>query len=144
MFQRFVAGSAVGALVIAVAALGVVTIAGVALPRTWPLTTIWCFVPFAWGIWAMLTPRTWLPQGLPYWGAILGFLGGIMNAFVLNLPSRIFAVPVSVLGRVVAVAVVTVAYYFLWMLVRIAYGKLTSAAPFTETASGGPQLKKAA
>ncbi|HEY7617040.1 MAG TPA: hypothetical protein VH744_09575 [Terriglobales bacterium] len=144
MLQRFVAGSSMGALVIALGALVVVSIPGLPLPRMWPLTTMWCFVPFAWGIWMLLTPRAWLPERLPYWGAILGFVGGTMSAFVLNLPSRIFDVPVSFAGRLVAVAIITVLYYFLWMLVRATYRSLVSAPPGAGTAASGPQLKKAA
>jgi len=124
MFQRFVAGSAVAAVLVAVAAVVLVSVAGSALPRMWPLATMWCFVPLAWGIWALLTPKTWMPNWLPYWGAILGLIGGIMSAFVLNIPSRVFAMTVTMTGRTVAVLAVVVLYYFLWMLVRTAYMSL--------------------
>lgn len=144
MFHRFVAGSSMGALVIALAALVAVSTPALPLPRLWPLTTMWCFVPFAWGIWMLLTPRAWLPERLPYWGAILGFVGGTTSAFVLNLPSRIFEVPVSVAGRLVAVAIITVLYYLLWMLVRAVYRSLVSAPQGAGSAVGGAQMKKAA
>ena len=144
MFKRFVAGSAVGALVSAVAALALAFVAGSSFPRTWPLTTMWCFVPLAWGIWAAITPRAWLPEHLPYWGAVLGLLGGTMSAFVLNLPSRVFEVPVSIAVRSVMVVAVTVLYYLLWMLVRAAYQSLAPTQQDMQSSVGGPQLKKAA
>jgi len=143
MFRRFVAGSAMGALVIAVAALALVSF-GPALSRAWLLTTIWCFIPFAWGIWALLMPQAWLPERLPYWGAILGFVGGTMGALVLNLPSRVFNMSASIGARLVAVVAVTVLYYFLWMLVRAAYRSLTSSPPGAEVPATGPQINRAA
>ena len=143
MFQRFVAATAIGALLIAVAAFVLVFIPGMAMSRMWPLTTLWCFLPLAWGIWALLTPRTWMADRLPYWGAILGFLGGTTGAFVLNIPSRIFQEPVSVAGRSVAVVFIAVAYYFFWMLVRVAYRSLV-AEPAEVRSIGGSQMKKAA
>ena len=142
MFHRFVAGSAIGALVIAVATLVLVSFAP-ALPRTWPLTTVWCFVPFAWGIWALLAPQGWLPNRLPYWGAILGFLVTTLGAFVLDLPSRIFALPATFTGRLAAIVVGTIAYYFLWMLVRTAYRTLTPE-PKVGAPVASPQFRKAA
>jgi len=144
MFKRIAAGSAVGSLVIALAGLILVSIPGLALSRMWPVTAVWCFVPFAWGIWALITPRAWLPERLPYWGAILGFLGGTVGAFVLDMPSRILEVTVSFAGRLLAVAVMTVVYYFLWMLVRAAYLSLLPAQAPKEISAAGPQLKKAA
>jgi len=144
MFHRFAAGSAIGAMAIALAGLILVSLSGAALYRTWPLTVLWCFVPLAWGVWAMLTPRAWLPQHLPIWGAILGFLGGVMGAVVLNLPSRILEVRVAFAGRLLAVAVMTVVYYFLWMVVRTAYQFLVPAPRATQVSAAGPQLKKAA
>ncbi len=143
MFRRFVAGSAIGAVVIAVGALALAWF-GLNLQGTRILTMVWCFVPFAWGIWAMLTPKAWMPERLPYWGASLGFIGGFTSAFILNLPSRVFEIAVPVAGRLLAVAAVTVLYYFLWMLVRAAYLNLVPIKPRAEEASINPQLKKVA
>lgn len=144
MCQRFVAGSAIGALVVAVAAFALVVIPGLALRSAWSLTLMWCFVPVAWGIWAQITPRSWVPGRLPLWGAILGFLGGMMNAFVLNLPSRVLAREISVGTRWALVAAITVAYYLLWMLVRSTLVYISpSEQSFNKTASF-PEIRKAA
>lgn len=143
MHRPFFAASAVGALVIALAALAVVSIAGTALPRMWPLTTVWCVVPFAWGFWASLTPRTWLPDRLPAWGAMLGFIAGLLAAYVVNMPFRVFAVQLDFSDRLVVVAAMTVVYYFLWMLVRIAYRELTPESP-SQTPVADSHLKKVA
>ncbi len=144
MFQRFVAGTAIGSVVIAVAALAALAMPGLALARVWPLTTMWCFVPLAWGVWALLTPRAWLPQRLPFWGAILGLVAGLMGSLVLNLPSRILGGTVPLAGRWVAVAIITGLYYFLWMLVRAAYRLLAPTHPGGEISSGGSEIKRAA
>jgi hypothetical protein len=143
MFRRFAAGSAIGAFAIAIGALVLVSF-GLNLQGTRFLTMFWCFVPLAWGIWAMLTPKAWLPDRLPYWGAILGFIGGFTSAFILNLPSRTLDIAVSGAGRLLALVAVTVLYYFLWMLVRFAYESLAPTKPRSEEPAIGPQLKKAA
>ena len=72
----------------------------------------------------MLAPSGWVPQRLPIWGGILGLIAGVLAAFVLNLPSRVLGVTVPVILRGVAVVVIVAFYYFLWMLVRIAYRSL--------------------
>lgn len=143
MFPRFAVAAAVGALVIALAAFMLVIIPGVTMSRVWPLTTIWCFVPFFWGVWALLTPKAWLPDRLPSWGAILGLLGGTMGGLVLNLPSRIFQSPVSVMGRLAVVVAVVVVYYLLWMLVRSAYCSLLPKQPVRSSADSFPMQKAA-
>jgi hypothetical protein len=132
MFHRSVAGSAMGALVIGLAALALASF-GPALSTAWPLTAVWCFVPLVWGIWAMLIPRAWFPERLPYWGAILGCVAGTMCAFVLNLGPRVFGLNASIAWRVTEVATMTVIYYFLWMLVRATYRNLTPAQLGTQT-----------
>ena len=132
-----------GALVIALAGLVLISVAGPALPRMWPLMTVWCFVPFVWGFWATLAPRSWVPERLPIWGAVLGFIAGLMAGFVIGLPFRIFAVPASAAARLTILATMTVAYYFLWMLVRAAYRVLSPEAP-AQTPLKDPQLKKVA
>jgi hypothetical protein len=79
----------------------------------------------------MLGPAAWVPQRLPIWGAILGLIAGLLGVFILDLPSRISGQTLPVTLRGVAVVVITVFYYFLWMLVRVAYrslGTTTSAA----------------
>lgn len=52
--------------------------------------------------------------------------------FVLNLPSRVLGATVPVILRAAGVAVATGGYYFLWMLVRLAYRSLHKPAPTAE------------
>ncbi len=124
MFPRFVAASGIASIAIALGSLALMIIPTVSLQRAYPLTTIWCFVPLAWGIWALVTPAVWLPQRLPIWGAILGLIAGSLGAFVLNLPSRILGITVPAIVRGLAVFVMAGFYYLLWMLVRVAYTTL--------------------
>ncbi len=117
MLHRFAAASAVASVVIAGGAI-------VSLLTRWPaagarvLTTAWCFVPAAWGLWAMLAAPRWVPHRLPQWGAILGLLAGIMAGPVLDLPLRL----ADVRGvRWVPMVVGPIFYYVLWVLVRFTY-----------------------
>jgi hypothetical protein len=142
MLIRFVTAMSIGALLIAFAAFGLVLIPG-AMAKMWPLTTIWCFVPLVWGIWALLAPKAWVPERLPYWGAILGFVAGTFGAFVLNMPYRIFETPVSFAERFMAVLVMTVIYYFVWMLVRLACRSLFSEQTTLKSITT-PPVKRAA
>jgi hypothetical protein len=128
MFKRFAAGTAIAAIVVAMAALVVALIPGLTFERIYPLTIIWCCAPFAWGVWALLTPSAWMPKRMPLWGAILGLMAGSLAAFVLNLPSRFAGTAVPATWRVVAVLVITSLYYLMWMLVRLACRTLDSTA----------------
>jgi hypothetical protein len=125
MFPRFAAASAIASIAIAIAALILRLLAGVNLARIYPVTILWCIVPLAWGVWALLTPTSWLPQRLPAWGAILGAVAGSLAGFALNLPSRLLGVDVPLFARAIGVVVMTAFYYLLWMLVRRAYRSLT-------------------
>ncbi|MBZ5655723.1 MAG: hypothetical protein LAO56_10650 [Acidobacteriia bacterium] len=129
MFQRFAAGTAIASIVVAIAALALALTPGLTFARIYPLAILWCCVPFAWGVWAVLTPSAWMPNRLPLWGAFLGFFAGSMGAFVLNLPSRFFGQPVSILVRAIAVLVMTLFYYLMWMLVRRACRWLAGPTP---------------
>jgi hypothetical protein len=125
MFQRFAAASAVASAVIAVGAIASL------LPPRWPvadarvLTTAWCFLPMAWGVWAMLAPSRWVPARLPVWGAILGVAAGIIAGPVLDLPARLMGLPDM---RWVTLVVGPVFYYVLWLLVPVAYRTLRVSA----------------
>ena len=143
MFRRFVAASSVGVFVIAVAACALVLF-GADLSKAWLLTAIWCFVPFVWGIWAILTPRDWFPRRLPLWGAVLGLLAGTTGALLLNMPMRIFAFDLSLAWRIVAIVVMTVVYYGLWMLVRKAYRSVSPDPNSLEFKKDDFVMKKAA
>ncbi len=124
MFRRFVSGSAVASILIALGALVIFLTDGLAVQRFYPLTLVWCFLPAVWGLWAMFAPAGWVPQRLPLWGAILGVIAGLLVAFVLNLPARISGQTVPVTLRGVFVVLIVVFYYFLWMLLRVAYRSL--------------------
>lgn len=121
MFQRFAAGTAIASIAIAIAAIILSLTPGLKFERLYPITILWCCVPLAWGVWALLTPSAWMPKRLPLWGAFLGLFAGSMAALVLNLPSRFLGEPVSMLVRAIAVLVGTLFYYLMWMLVRGAY-----------------------
>jgi hypothetical protein len=129
MFDRFAAGTAVASVAIGFAALVVSVTPGLTFEGIYPVPIVWCFVPCAWGIWALLTPSSWMPNRLPLWGAILGLLAGSGAAFVLNVPSRFVGEAVSLTARSIVVLVVALFYYLLWMLVRIAYRSLVSTGP---------------
>lgn len=129
MFRRFSSASAVASIVIGLAALGLRFFPAPSLQSRYLLTTIWCVVPAVWGLWAIFTPKAWLPQRLPLWGAILGLIAGVVAAFVLDLPSQFAGEPVPASLRGLAVFVAAVLYYFLWMVVRGAYRSLAVPAP---------------
>jgi drug/metabolite transporter (DMT)-like permease len=118
MFQQFAAGTSIASIGIAIAAITLSLIPGLKFERIYPITILWCCAPLAWGVWAVLTPSTWMPKRLPLWGAFLGLFAGSMAAFVLNLPSRFLGAPVSILARATLVLFITLFYYLLWMLVR--------------------------
>ncbi len=120
MFRRFAAACAVASVVIAGGAV-MSLLLRFPVEGAWMLTTAWCFVPVAWGLWAMLAPSSWVPQRLPAWGASLGVFAGIMAGPVLNLPLRIGG-PSS--ARWIALVVGPIFYYLLWLLVAAAYRSL--------------------
>jgi hypothetical protein len=128
LFQRFAASTAVASVAIAIAVFILWCVPGLNFSRIYPLLMFWCVAPAAWGIWATLTPSTWMPKRLPLWGSILGLIAGSLAAFVLNLPWRLFGVAVPLGWRAVAVIVMATFYYLLWMLVRAAYRSLASGA----------------
>lgn len=133
MLQRFASGCLVAAVVVAVATIALLLIPGLSIQRVAPVLTAWCLVPLVWGVWAMVAPQRWVPQYLPLWGATLGVIAGIFGAFVLNMPARIFGEGIPIMVRSVGVVVMVVFYYCLWILVGIAYNRLTSADKAVET-----------
>jgi hypothetical protein len=133
MRLRFAAASSVASVVIAAGAL--VSL----LPPRWPpadarvLTTAWCFVPLAWGLWAMLAPGSWVPRRLPLWGAILGVAAGIVAGPVLDLPLRLAGLRDL---RWITLIVGPVFYYVIWLLVPVAHRSLGLDAQPPEAATG--------
>lgn len=126
MLHRFAAASAVASVIIAVGAI--VSL----LPPRWPasdariLTTAWCLVPLAWGLWAMVAPARWVPHRLPLWGAILGVVAGIIAGPVLDLPQRLGGL--RGVGWMMLV-VGPIVYYGVWLMVPVVYRSLRRSAP---------------
>lgn len=129
MFRLFVSGSAIPSIGIAFGALVVLLTPAATQERIHILPVVWCFVPGVWGLWAMLAPAGWVPQRLPLWGAILGVIAGFLAAFVLDLPGRVSGQAVPVTLRGVAAVLIAAFYYFLWMVVRLAYRSLGTQTP---------------
>ena len=132
MLHRFAAACAVASVVIAAGAI--ITL----IPPRWPaadaliLTTAWCFVPLAWGLWAMLAPAHGLRSRLPIWGAILGIVAGIIAGPVLDLPLRLMGLTRF---RWMPILVGPVFYYLLWLLVGAVHRSLDAAAKPAAAAS---------
>ena len=125
MLQRFVSASVVASIGIAFGAVALLIASHIwALQNIHKITLLWCCVPLAWGIWATLTPRTWMPERLPIWGALLGLLASGAVLIVLNLPLSIIGKDVTWLYRAAGVLFAVVGYYLLWMLVRVVYRAL--------------------
>ena len=120
MFHRFAAACSVASVVIAGGAL-VSLLLRLPLEDAWTLTTAWCFVPLAWGLWAMFAPAPFVPNRLPVWGAILGVVAGIVAGPLLDLPSRLGG-PSG--ARWLALVAGPLLYYVLWLLVGSAYRSL--------------------
>jgi len=125
MLRRFAAGSLVACIAIAVATLAVLAVFQQSTQRVSLILAAWCIVPCVWGLWAMLTPLSWVPQRLPIWGAGLGAVAGVMALFVLNLPWRVFEASLPVAARAVGVIVAAAFYYAMWMIVETVYMRLT-------------------
>jgi hypothetical protein len=134
MLQRFVAGTAIAAILIAVGTFALLLIPGL---KVAPLATIWCFAPLVWGLWAMCAPSNWVPQRLPVWGAMLGFIAGLFAMLVLNIPLRWLSVTLSVGTRVLMVVVAVVVYYLFWMLVRAVYRSLVAEPARAKAVAAG-------
>lgn len=132
MLRRFAAASAVASVVIAAGA------AFSLLPPRWSaadartITTAWCFVPLAWGLWAMLAPARWVRSRLPLWGAILGLVAGFIAGPVLDLPLRLGGLTgVRWTTLVVGPAI----YYLFWLLVGVAHRSLHVTGQSPDAAS---------
>ena len=123
MLRRFVAASMVASIAIAVGAVIVLLIPGLAY-RTYPLLVLWCFIPCIWGLWAMIAPTHWVPDQLPYWGAGLGFFAAVIFIFALELPQKLFGYKIPMELQAGAVLFAALAYYLLWIIVRAAYRHL--------------------
>lgn len=117
----------VASLVVALAAAGLLISGAVQnAPSLYRITTAWCILPFAWGAWVALAPRSWVPDRLPLWGAIFGLLLATIVLMVVNMPQQVFAVQWSPAVRAVGVVLAAGVYYLLWMPVRAVYRALAA------------------
>jgi hypothetical protein len=126
MIQRFASASALATVLIALVAGGLRLSPSHNMEGRYLITTVWCMAPLAWGVWAVLTPKSWFPKHLPLWGAILGLIGGLIGLFVLDLPSQVLGIVVPVGWKVVIVLLFIGIYYLLWFLVRRVHQTLTT------------------
>lgn len=129
MLRRFAAAVTVASPAIALAALTALQVPDLRPEGLFRLTSLWCVVPAVWGLWAMLAPRTWVPQRLPLWGAVLGLFVTTGMIVILNLPAHVLAVELSAPQRALFVMLLTAFYYLLWMLVRAAFRALAPKSP---------------
>lgn len=125
MLIRFASASIVACIATAIASLAMLLLFDFNPQRFALILAIWCAVPCIWGLWAMLSPKAWLPQRLPIWGTILGIVAGVMAIFALNLPSRILEVGLSNTTRILIVLLAGLFYYVLWMIVSVVYKRLS-------------------
>ena len=115
---RFAAAATVASVAIALGSL-VIPLLLIFNPEGFGVVTrLWCLLPVVWGVWAMLTPRGWMPGRLPQWGAILGLLLGVVALLMFNLPARAFYFHLPVQARIGGVLLASGFYYLLWLLVR--------------------------
>ena len=127
MIKRFAAAATLPVIAISLGALVLQFNADLAANNRFLLTSIWCGVPFAWGVWGVLTPKTWLPKRLPLWGAFLGVIAGITAVFIVNAPERIFQEPISTVAKGIVVLAAGGLYYILWHVVRWIYGSISKS-----------------
>ncbi|MBI3406312.1 MAG: hypothetical protein HY046_12735 [Acidobacteria bacterium] len=120
MFRRFAAAASVASVFIGLGGLFVTFIPFGALPGRALALRLWCVAPLAWGLWAMLAPKSWVPDRLPLWGAILGLFAGVFAMLVLDMPHRVFGVDLPAAVRGLGVLSAIGFYFLLWMLVRSA------------------------
>lgn len=126
MLRRFAAASATCAVLIAGAALILFTVRPVPLERASLVLVLWCLAPAVWGVWAILAPSRWI--ALPLWGALLGIILSGTAMLVLNLPQKVFDLPVALFVRLLGVLLVAAFYYVAWSLVGVVHDALQPRA----------------
>lgn len=135
MLIRFAAAATVASVAIALGSL-LVPFLLIFNPEGFGLVTrLWCLLPALWGVWAMFTPRAWMPGRLPQWGAILGLLLGAVALLIFNLPARAFYLHLPAQVRIGGVLLAGAFYYLLWLLVRKVCLAMTQAS---QPASSAP------
>lgn len=127
MWTRFASAAAVASVIITLAVAGL-RLSGVQGPEARELiVSIWCVLPMAWGVWAMLAPSAWVPLRLPAWGALLGFMAGVVALFVLDVPARLGGESFPAWASVAGVILAVVIYYVLWRIVQRGYEALAES-----------------
>jgi hypothetical protein len=129
MIQRFASASALATVLIALVAGGLRLSPSHNMEGRYLITTVWCMVPLAWGVWAVLTPKSWFPKHLPLWGAILGLIGGFLGVFVLDLPLQVLGKAVPPGQKVIIILLIIGIYFLLWRLVRRVQQALAAPSP---------------
>jgi hypothetical protein len=135
MLRKFAAASLVVSCLLAVGGSSLIIIRLLTGQRFYQIAALWCLLPFVWGIWAMLTPRSWFPRRLPAWGAILGAIAGVIGVFVIDVPLRMFGLSIPGALKLLGVVFAAVIYYALWIVVSRVYDSLApNGAPATAPA----------
>ncbi len=124
MIYRFAAGTMVSSCLIALGGAVVLALRLATGQRFYAIAALWCLVPFLWGVWMMLAPRSWMEKRLPVWGAILGALAGISGIYVLDVPQRVAGVVIPTALRPVGVLLAAVVYGAVWIVVAKVYRAL--------------------
>lgn len=134
MLRRFVAASATAAVLVTFAVLILFAVARAPLERASPVLLLWCLAPAVWGVWAILAPTRWL--ALPLWGALLGLILATTALVILDLPQRIFDLPLSPFLRLLGVLLLGAFYYVAWSIVSVVHAALEERAGSHEVAAG--------
>lgn len=136
MLIRFAAAAVVASVAIAVGSLLIPFLLVFNPEGFCAVTRLWCAIPVVWGVWAMLTPRGWMPARLPHWGAILGLLLGLVALLIFNMPARAFFLRLPAEARIAGMFVLGGFYYLLWVLVRKVYESLAQLRDASEARTG--------
>lgn len=126
MLRRFAAASATAAVLVTVAVLILFAVARVPLERASLVLLLWCLAPAVWGVWAIVAPTRWI--ALPLWGALLGLMLATTALVILNLPQRIFDLPLSPFLRLLGVLLLAAFYYVAWSIVSVVHAALEGRA----------------
>jgi hypothetical protein len=117
MLIRFASAAAVASVLIALVALGLLLNTSFTVEGQIALLTVWCLLPAIWGVWAVAAPKSWFPQHLILWGAILGLLLGSVVMFVFDVPGRLGIEEMTTWWKGALLPVIVVVYAVLWKVV---------------------------
>ena len=125
MLRRFAAASLIPSCLIAIGGVALIAFRLLANQRYYQMAVLWCLVPVVWGLWAMVMPKTWFPQKLFAWGAILGVVAYVMGALVINVPLRVAGIVLPMWAKIAGFVIAPVVYGGLWMLIGPVYRALS-------------------